>query len=99
MKALAPVDDWAIVPAQFFAATYYRYAPGTGLEVLASRLEAVAGSRTWTNTHTAALPRRRTPKALDVWEDRDGKMFRFFRDVPASAKPDSAGRLRGLKKL
>src|SRR6476660_6865763 len=44
------------------AATYYRYAPGTGLEVLASRLEAVAGSRTWTNTHSAALPRRRTPR-------------------------------------
>ena len=38
-------------------------------------------------------------QALDVWEDRDGKMFRFFRDVPVSAKPDSAGRLRGLKKL
>ena len=36
-------------------------------------------------------------QALDVWEDRDGKMFRFFRDVPVSAKPDSAGRLRGLK--
>ena len=37
-------------------------------------------------------------QALDVWEDRDGKMFRFFRDVPVSAKPDSAGRLRGLTK-
>jgi hypothetical protein len=37
-------------------------------------------------------------QALDVWEDRDGKMFRFFRDVPVSAKPDSAGRLRGPKK-
>jgi hypothetical protein len=38
-------------------------------------------------------------QALDVWEDRDGKMFRFFRDVPVSAKPDSAGRLRGPRKL
>ena len=37
-------------------------------------------------------------QALDVWEDRDGKMFRFFRDVPVSTKPDSAGRRRGLKK-
>ena len=38
-------------------------------------------------------------QALDVSEDRDGKMFRFFRDVPVSAKPDSAGRVRGLEKL
>jgi hypothetical protein len=32
-------------------------------------------------------------QALDVWEDRDGKMFRFFRDVPVSTNltvPDDA---------